>query len=212
MNKFIDIFYSFSVWVMRFAYLNILWLLLTCAGLVVFGLFPATVAMFTVTRRWVMKEYEVSVFKSFMKAYKQEFIKSNVLGFILLLIGGLLYFDLRILQGTAIYLLTPIYLLILILSFLFILSVLYVFPILVHYESNILKVIQSAVLMMLIHPLYTVTMIATTFSVSYIFSLVPGLIPFFSGSLLSFSLMWFSHQVFIKNEEKQLTYEHEHGV
>lgn len=64
--------HGFCVWVMRLAYLNLLWLLFTLAGLGVAGLMPATAAMFTVTREWVKGNPDASVFSVFLRAYKEK--------------------------------------------------------------------------------------------------------------------------------------------
>ncbi len=66
-------FYRVSEWIMRFAYVNILWGLFTLAGLVLFGFMPATVAMFTVIRKWLMGETDIPVFKTFFASFKKRF-------------------------------------------------------------------------------------------------------------------------------------------
>ena len=55
----------FCTWVMRLAYLNVLWILFSLAGLVVFGLMPATAAMFTVAREWAKGNTDAPVFSVF---------------------------------------------------------------------------------------------------------------------------------------------------
>lgn len=83
MQGFMRGFYSISEWVLRFAYVNVLWISFNLLGLIVFGFFPATIAMFTVVRKWVLKETDISVFNTFWFAYKKEFFKGNFLGFII---------------------------------------------------------------------------------------------------------------------------------
>src|SRR5690625_362565 len=85
--------YRGSEWIMRLAYLNILWIAFSLMGLVVFGLFPATVSMFAVTRKWVMGDTEIPIFKTFWASYKTEFKQANIVGYIILVIGFFLYFD-----------------------------------------------------------------------------------------------------------------------
>ncbi|MGY0702716.1 DUF624 domain-containing protein [Bacillus subtilis] len=43
----------FCEWIMRFAYTNLLWLFFTLLGLGVFGIMPATAALFAVMRKWI---------------------------------------------------------------------------------------------------------------------------------------------------------------
>ncbi|GAF20232.1 hypothetical protein JCM19046_4941 [Bacillus sp. JCM 19046] len=56
--------YTWSDWAMRMAYLNIIWLLFTAIGLFLFGFMPATVALFTLVRKQLLKQ-DVPVFKTF---------------------------------------------------------------------------------------------------------------------------------------------------
>ncbi len=174
-----------------------------------FGFFPATVAMFSICRRWVLKEYDIPIFKHFLEIYKQEFIKSNKVGFILLVIGLLLYVDIRVLQLSSVFF-KPLLIGFYLISLLLILTVLYLFPILSHYEITPLKALKSAALLSISHPIYTITIVAGMFSLYFLFLLIPGLIPLFCGSIPSFVIMWFSYQVFQKNEAKQqITYNNE---
>ncbi|HET7616371.1 MAG TPA: DUF624 domain-containing protein, partial [Bacillales bacterium] len=81
-------------WLTRLAYINILWLLFTLAGLVVFGFGPATNAMFALMRKWLLyPEEDVPVWKTFYRIYRSEFVRSNVLTSIVFLLGVILYFD-----------------------------------------------------------------------------------------------------------------------
>src|SRR5690625_7886567 len=82
----------------RMAYVNLLWIFFTILGLGVLGIIPATVSLFTITRKWVMSEQDIPVFKTFWQTYRKEFIKSNMLGVILFEIVFLLYIDLAFLS------------------------------------------------------------------------------------------------------------------
>jgi len=88
------LFQTFSEWLIRLIWTNLLWIFFTVAGLGVFGIMPATVAMFTVTRRWNMKETEFSIWHLFKDTYIKSFKESNLIGLIFLLIGGFLFLDL----------------------------------------------------------------------------------------------------------------------
>src|SRR5699024_10685272 len=104
MHGFVAGYYKGCVWVTRLAYVNFLWVTFIILGLGIFGLMPATTAMFGVVRKWEMKE-EIKVFPTFWKLYKQEFVKANVMGVILFLIGYLLVMEFQILrtQDSIIY-------------------------------------------------------------------------------------------------------------
>ncbi|MCI4139356.1 DUF624 domain-containing protein, partial [Bacillus vallismortis] len=82
--------------VMRLAYLNVLWLLFSLAGLVVFGFMPATAAMFSVTREWAKGNTDAPVFSFFFQAFKKEWRAAQILGLILETAGLFLFADMRI--------------------------------------------------------------------------------------------------------------------
>nr|WP_052044317.1 DUF624 domain-containing protein [Alkalihalobacillus alcalophilus] len=63
--------YTISDWIMRLAYINLLWLLFMIIGLFIVGFMPATVAMFTVIRMLLMKEESVPIFKTFLTFLKR---------------------------------------------------------------------------------------------------------------------------------------------
>ncbi|MBO1911160.1 DUF624 domain-containing protein, partial [Microvirga sp. 3-52] len=46
-------------------YINILWILFTILGLGIFGIFPATVSMFTIVRKIIVKEEKFKIFNTF---------------------------------------------------------------------------------------------------------------------------------------------------
>jgi uncharacterized membrane protein YesL len=196
-------FYRFSEWIMRFAYLNILWICFTLLGLIVFGFFPATVATFAVTRKWVMGEYDIPVFKTFWCTYKSEFLKSNLLGFTLVAIGCILYVDYRISVDSASIIGKILFIPLLVLIFLYSLLLLYVFPLFTHYDIKVFYVIKNAFLMTVLYPFSTILMVISNIVVYYALTLLPGLIPFFGVSSLSFLLTWCAHYAFAKNQQKE---------
>lgn len=88
-------------WVMRLAYTNLLWLLFTLLGLGIFGFMPATTALFSVMRKWIQGHEQVSVFQTFWKVYREEFVRSNVIGVVLVIIGTIIYVDLAYIYPTS---------------------------------------------------------------------------------------------------------------
>lgn len=84
-----------SEWIMRFGTLSLLWLSFTLSGLVVFGLMPATAAMFSVGRKWVDGEEDFSIFPMFLASFKRDFLKTNLLGLVLLSLALIIFVDWR---------------------------------------------------------------------------------------------------------------------
>ncbi|MDT8860202.1 YesL family protein [Alkalihalobacillus sp. MEB130] len=194
--------YRVSNWIMKFAYVNFLWMLFTIVGLFVFGFFPATIAMFSIIRKWIMKEVDIPIFKTFWVAYKTNFVKSNVLGLIIIFIGVVLYVDLRVIaqfRDTWVYI---FYYLLLIVSLLYSLTLLYVIPVYIHYEMKPIQVLKVSFLFMILNPFSTISMSAGLLAILFLIGQFPGLTPFFSGSLISFVIMFFAYYAFRKNDFK----------
>lgn len=190
--------YVICDWIARLAYINLLWIGFSLAGLILFGFMPATVAMFTIIRKWIMGENDFSIFQTFWQTYKTEFLKSNVLGGILMIIGGLLLLDLRISQsGTTAFSLIMSLLMISGLFILF-LMVLYALPIFVHFNLSIFNIMKTAFVLSISQPIFTIVMIVGSIAVYFMVINIPGLIPFFGGSLLAFIIMWSASLCFNK--------------
>ncbi|SIR22804.1 YesL family protein [Domibacillus enclensis] len=202
MNQVMSGMYRIAEWLMKLAYLNLLWLLFTLAGAVVFGLFPATTALFGVIRKLIMGNEEYSLTKTFWLLFKKEFGRSSRLGIIVLVIGYLLYFDVRFLREAE-GLLSFLYYPVLVVSFGFILTLFYVFPILVHYEASIRQSVKNAFWLMILHPVSTILMMSGMMTLFFLLVSVPGLIPFFSVSGPAFLLTWAALLAFAKAEDKQ---------
>jgi uncharacterized membrane protein YesL len=185
-------------WITRLAYINLLWLLFMILGLFILGAAPATVAMFTLIRKWIMGESDLPVFTTYWETYKKEFWKANSLGFILAGISIILYLDWRLissLQGS----LYPILMGCLIgVVFLFLVIMLFIFPVYVQYEYKTLQYIKTAFLLGISYPLYTMVMISAAICVSAISIFFNGVGILFLGSGLSLALMYISNLLFVK--------------
>jgi uncharacterized membrane protein YesL len=185
-------------WITRLAYINLLWLLFMILGLFVLGAAPATVAMFTLIRKWIMGESDLPVFTTYWETYKKEFWKANSLGFILAGISIILYLDWRLissLQGS----LYPILMGCLIgVFFLFLVLTLFIFPVYVQYEYKTLQYIKTAFLLGISYPLYTMVMISAAICVSAISIFFNGVGILFFGSGLSLAFMYISNLLFVK--------------
>ena len=70
MNPTSGFIYNVLEWITRFAYLNLLWILFSLAGGVIFGFFPATIAMFAIAREW-LKGNRNTNFNTFWKHYRE---------------------------------------------------------------------------------------------------------------------------------------------
>ncbi|KAA0550187.1 DUF624 domain-containing protein [Bacillus sp. BGMRC 2118] len=85
--------YRACEWIMKFAYLNILWVVFSLVGLLVLGLFPSTTAMLAVCRKWIMKQPDIPIFKTFWETYKKDWIISNIIGAVLIVSSYFIYIE-----------------------------------------------------------------------------------------------------------------------
>ncbi|WP_309090389.1 YesL family protein [Domibacillus sp.] len=194
--------YRFCEWVTRLAYLNVLWIAFSLAGLLVLGFFPATAALFAVTRKWAMGETDIPVFRTFWRTYKELFWRSNRLGLTLTLPAVLFGANFMIFEqyGAPLpfmpFLLTSFFLLYSVVA-------LFVFPVYVHYNVPLKQAVKYSLLIGLLRPVHTVLMITSLIGMAYVMMQHITFVLFFSGSAFGFVLMWFAMKAFHKVAEKQ---------
>lgn len=177
-------FYNILEWIMWLIYLNILWIFFTIIGLGLFGVFPATVSMFTVIRQLLLKE-ETSIFKTFFRTYKQEFFKANGIGLILAIIAYILYMDLLFLDTIQGILYNLFQIGLIFISIIFLITLIYIFPVYVHFDLKFFQNFKHALLIGVFSPLINLAMIISFILLYYIYKLLPGLIPVFGFGLVN---------------------------
>lgn len=201
MHGFIAGYYKFSVWAVRLAYVNFLWVVFTLLGLGVFGLMPATTAMFAVVRKWHMDEPDIKILPTFWKTYKQEFVKVNVLGIMLFALGYLLIMEFQILrlQESTVYMIVSFGVLAILCLYAIVLT--YFFPIFVHFNLKLTDYLKWPFVIGIVHPILTVVLIGGILVLYYItFITIPAILFFFGGSIAAFIIMWGASKTFPKYE------------
>ncbi|WP_332630487.1 YesL family protein [Halalkalibacter flavus] len=170
--------------------LNLLWFLFSLLGLFIVGLFPATAAMFAVLRQSIMEDEDISVIKLFWSKFKSEFIMSNLIGYLFLLVGLILYIDLRVLQllDTGLLQLTLASITVVI-GFVYLLTLLFIFPLFVHFDLKIWQYPKHALILAVAKPFQTIMMIGGLAIVLFLYINFPVLIFIFGMSLISFVIM-----------------------
>jgi len=175
-----DVFFR---WVTRLAFVNVLWILFSILGLGVAGIFPATVAGLGITRKWLMGEKEIPIWKAFKTYFKSNFLKANLTGWLLSVIGVVLYLNYHVInQMTGDYLFISIFAFYLVVFFYF-LIVIWVFPLLSHYEATIRQQIKNAFILGVGKIHYSLLMLLWLFVVLYISLEFPSALIFFTFSI-----------------------------
>jgi uncharacterized membrane protein YesL len=210
--------YRACEWIMLLAYINILWILFTIMGAVVFGIFPATAAMFAIIRKWLIDKNNDSVFKTFWNYYRTEFIKTNILGSLLFVAGFILFLDLKIIELQNEFFQMIFLLILFLFAITYTVIVVYIFPVFVHYDLKMFEYIKNALLIGIANPIRTVLILTCLITAYFILRAAPGLLPFFSGSLFSIIVMTFACQSFnkiervknniVSNEDKKMNNPH----
>ncbi|MEI3606199.1 YesL family protein [Pseudogracilibacillus sp. SE30717A] len=201
MHGFIAGYYKFSVWAMKLAYVNFLWIAFTLLGLGVLGFMPATIAMFSVVRKWNNGEEEIPVFKTFWNTYRKEFLKANGFGLILFLSGYLLVLEFQILrlQENIIYFIVSFG--VLAIFILYAIVLIYFFPIYVHFNLKITDYIKWPFIIGIVHPILTLFMMVGLVAIVYlIYVTIPAILFFFGGSVTAYFIMWGASKTFEKYE------------
>ncbi|WP_313893751.1 YesL family protein [Psychrobacillus sp.] len=198
--------YYYMDWALKLAYLNILWLVGIVIGIGFAGFFPSTVAMFSVLRKWTQGEdEELKVLSHFKSEYKKEFIKSNKYGYLWAGFGLVIYVDLQFFRGIPSMWALIVSLFFFMLGAIYIVALLYSFPVYVHYKLTIKQYFKNCVLIVLSNPLFSVFMVLGFYFPYYLMMKIPGLLLFFSGSLIGLVLMIISNKMFTileKNKEQ----------
>ena len=204
--------YRISEKVMMIAYTNILWILFSLLGFVLIGIMPATAAMFAVMRKLIIEE-EVPIFKLFWNKYKQEFVKANLYGYLLLLAIAAFLLDIMLFQSLDGWLFTFLSILSAGLMVLFFAVVLYFIPLYFQYDLPFFQYIKTAFLLTFTHPIQTVILIISGAVIGFILLLLPGSLLFFSGSLYCFIVTKTVLKVFahVEKQKKVLEGEGQYG-
>ncbi|WP_416147540.1 YesL family protein [Salipaludibacillus sp. HK11] len=189
-------------WMMQLAAINLLWFFYSLLGLIIGGVFPATLAALGVSRKLIMGDRDIKIWKTFKQIYLKEFIVSNVMGWFLSIIGGLLYLNYRVIAnspGEIVFVIPFAFYLVL---FFYIIIVLWSFPLLAHYQTSWFRHIRNALIIGLTKLHYTFASGFVVFTVVYLSLDFPGFIPFFSISFVSLGCMWFSMKIFWELDHK----------
>ncbi|WP_162356840.1 YesL family protein [Metabacillus mangrovi] len=190
--------YRTMEWIMKLVYVQVLWLGFTLAGLGGAGIFPATVSMYTVLRKWLQGESDVPILAVFKKTWRKDWLIANQIGWSFLAAGFVLYFYLRAAMTLGGTIGMVLYFLAAISIFIFILAFLFVFPVYVHFQAGFVKAVRLAFLFALSHPFHSLSMIAAVCLFYLLAGMLPVLMLFLGSSLFSLSIMTIAKLAFIK--------------
>ncbi|MBH5318204.1 DUF624 domain-containing protein [Paenibacillus sp. GSMTC-2017] len=173
--------------------------LLYASILVPLTLFPATAAMFTVARKWVMGETDVALFKTFFRGYKENFKQSVIGGFVYTLLFIIIIVDFIWFKEQ----LPIIAYLFIALFILLVVSLFNYFSMMVHYHMKMFQLIKNALLITLGKPFRSFsTAIMCGFVVYVSFFHIPFLVLFFMGSIVAAVAFWNFNLIYMKLQQQ----------
>lgn len=200
-NGLVNSFNTILKWITRIAVVNILWIGFSLIGLIIGGIFPATVASLSISRKWLIGEIDIPIWKTFKDNFKKEFIISNLLGWLLILVGGILYVNYRmLLTMSGNFLLICTFAFYLLLLFYFLLMI-WIFPLISHYNGTIMQHIKNAIILGIGKIYISIANFLWLFSVVYISLKYPSSILFVSIGIGSLGWSWISLRTFNKLDE-----------
>ncbi|MCK0473590.1 YesL family protein [Halalkalibacter sp. APA_J-10(15)] len=202
MSGFITYFYRFGDYFMVLLYVNLLWICFTLLGGIIFGWAPSTTAMFAVLRKRIMEKNE-PIFSEFWKVYRQEFLRTNGLGFIALVVAYILAVNIQYFAVETAWLFVAVRYMIIAIMIITAIMLLYVFPLLVHYETTLYNHIKNSLFLTIYQPIRTVVTVGLCLLVVQILAIFPVFIPFFGVSLFAFVVMWTTYYTFRHVERRQ---------
>lgn len=202
-NEAMGKLYLVCDWIMKLAYANLLWFLFTILGIGLFGFMPASVALFTVVRKWLKKDIDIPIFQTFFQTFKKDFIKANKIGILFVLVGYVLYIDSMFIKNVTGTMQMALIVPFLIACLFYLITLLYIFPVYVHYELTVLQYIRNSFFIGILNPISTLLMIISISLLGILFGYLPEIVPFFSIVLIAIITMWGSNRTFHKMELKR---------
>ncbi len=158
--------------------------------------------MFSVSRKWVQGDQEIPVVKTFWTSFKGRVMKANMYGWMTALAGIVLYGNYRVMValGAEIPIFIVIAFILVVLVYLLIVSVI---PESIHFEGNGREILQKTSLFVVgrIHIAFLFLLIL--WKGAYMSLAFPVVILFFSGSVLSYMMMWLFTRTLEKFERKE---------
>ncbi|MBO0994701.1 YesL family protein [Bacillus sp. SD088] len=195
------LFQIVSEWLLRLIWTNLLWIGFTLLGLGVFGIMPATVAMFTIVRRWTMKDFDAPIWSTFKTTYFKEWKKSNMVGVIFALIGIFLFLDLSFSEQMTGFFSLFLYVFFLVLSIIYFLTLAFFFPLYVQYTFSIKEYVKQSLFHAIASIKDIIILLLGLTLIGFLLTKVPGLIPFLGGVLPSYWIMTICMKRFRKMEK-----------
>lgn len=186
--------------VYRFLALNILWVFFFIIGLGVFGFMPSTVALFRIVREWIKGNRDLPMFRSYYMYFKEEFISSNIIGFIYAVLFYIIYVNFSFVpyfydESIHIYL----YVVISAVSLVLTISYLNAFSVMAHFKhKKVMRYFVTSIGLVFAKPMSAIIQVFWIVAYTLIAINYPKLFIPMGISVLAYVLMSFNYSIFSK--------------
>ncbi|WP_156289844.1 YesL family protein [Oceanobacillus salinisoli] len=181
-------FYNICDWSLKLATINLMWVFCTILGLSILGVFPSTIAMISVIRRWTLGEIDTPIIKTFWIYFVSEIKKGNILGLFLLLIGLIIFFNINFYHSFEHPIFDLISIMFILFSVFYGIIILHLLPIYANYNFTIVNYIKFSFMTAIKHPIVSILMVIILAIINILLVYIPGLILFFGVSLSATAL------------------------
>lgn len=181
--------------------------LMAVAVLAPFTMFPATSALFTLVRKWIIGDADVPIIKTYFVSYKKTYVQSMVVGIMysLLFVVEYIGYNFYANQENFAQVLSSLYI-----AFIFvtILSVFLFFCLQAHLYMKTFALLKNAILLSIGRPFTSLSIIVTNMAIVYLFfSFYKGFLAFFFlSSVIAFMTFFHFHRMFQKIQDKHQQY------
>ena len=195
-NSIFEKWQSICLLILQLCGLNFLWIIFSLLGVGIFGIGPATIAMFAIIRKIIRKKDDGnSMISTYWTEFRKNFISGNFFFFLYFIMGYILYVNWLYVHHTFLQVMFVFA------TLLYMISLVYIFPIIVHYDwKGIVIKIKYSLIFGVSHLHYTLVLFVALFVAYFLLNLNLGIFSFFGVSITGFIIMWFTHQVFLKVE------------
>ncbi|WP_375102547.1 YesL family protein [Paenibacillus sp. RS8] len=139
-----------------------------------FTVFPASAALFTVVRKWVMGNTDVGTFRTYFQGYKENYLKSMLGGIIYTLMFVIMYVDVTVYM-TQMTNFRIVGILMLVLMIILSVSMFNFFSIVVHYQMSFKQVMTNSILLTIARPIRVFSTLIAAGVLAYIGLRYPAL-------------------------------------
>ena len=196
-----DRWFALCMFVLRLALLNILWWLGTAAGLIIFGIGPATAAALAVLRQYIRGNHyykSINILRMFWNEYREKFLQKALLGAGYAAIGAMLFVNFAAYQ--SFYLRVGFALT----GFFYTVSLLYIGPVIVHFDcDSVIARLKASLIFGFTYLQYTLVMALMLAFAVVVVGMNYAAALLFGVSAILYVNMWFCNKVFNLAELKR---------